>query len=75
MMSQKNSFIIFLQVDGKWSEWIDSKPCSEACGNYLIQRKRYCNDPSPSEGGRECWGLSDDFQFCNKSTICPGLLT
>ena len=62
-------------MDGEWSQWADSEQCSAVCGNRSIKRKRYCNNPSPKDGGHECWGLSDDLQYCEGDAICPGIVT
>ena len=38
---------------GKWGSWSD---CSITCGKTKGIRTRYrlCNDPKPSEGGKNC---------------------
>ena len=37
---------------GAWKPWCK---CSETCGSYGIrERVRYCIDPVPTNGGKEC---------------------
>ncbi|XP_063683939.1 uncharacterized protein LOC134818358 [Bolinopsis microptera] len=54
-------------VDGGWSAFGDwSKYCSADCGGGTQTRTRQCNDPAPSNGGKECEGNDFETQTCNK---------
>ena len=45
-----------LPVDGQWSSWADWSQCSGNCEWGRQSRYRYCNSPTPSNGGRFCEG-------------------
>ncbi|CAG2256289.1 Hemicentin-1,Coadhesin,Adhesion G protein-coupled receptor B3,Thrombospondin-1,Mucin-like protein,Adhesion G protein-coupled receptor B1 [Mytilus edulis] len=51
-------------VDGQWGSWTTSS-CSETCGNGVQYRNRTCNDPSPSNGGKDCQGVDNESSDCN----------
>ena len=58
--------ISLLIVDGGWAEWTRFSPCSQTCGGGIITRSRNCNDPSPSDGGKDCPGEYFESRECNK---------
>ena len=58
-------------VDGGWSQWGQFSPCSDTCGDSSKIRTRSCNNPAPSDGGKECPGDFFDRQDCIPITICP----
>ncbi|XP_063436348.1 slit homolog 1 protein-like [Mytilus trossulus] len=51
-------------VDGQWSSW-SSIPCSVSCGDGIEQRIRSCDNPKPSDDGKECVGPSMESLTCN----------
>ena len=58
-------------VDGGWSterEWGD---CSLSCANGTKTAKKFCNNPSPVNGGMECYGSDEVTIHCNDHP-CPG---
>merc|ERR1711962_1240244 len=57
-------------VDGQWSEWSTWSECSKSCDGGEATRTRYCNNPSPSGGGSDCAGDSQQTQDCNVED-CP----
>ena len=73
---QNNHFIdfwhiIFLKVDGRWSEWQVWGTCSKSCGGGVQKRIRGCTNPAPANGGRDCVGELEQTQACNLNA-CPG---
>ncbi|VDI37388.1 Hypothetical predicted protein [Mytilus galloprovincialis] len=40
------------------------------CGNGMIYRNRTCNNPSPSDGGKNCQGVDNESSVCNLGD-CP----
>ncbi|XP_062505321.1 A disintegrin and metalloproteinase with thrombospondin motifs adt-1-like isoform X3 [Corticium candelabrum] len=57
-------------VDGKFSSWSNWTFCSATCGGGVRRRVRYCDDPSPSFGGRNCTGPWLETGECNDE-VCP----
>uniref|UniRef100_A0A1I8B7J6 Hemicentin-1 n=1 Tax=Meloidogyne hapla TaxID=6305 RepID=A0A1I8B7J6_MELHA len=57
-------------VDGHWSEWSDWSQCSNPCINGQRSRARYCSNPRPKNGGRNCSGSDFELQACSEPTIC-----
>ena len=51
-------------VNGKWGEWGDYGICNAARGCTKI-RRRYCNKPRPSNGGRRCPGKTEQSLRCS----------
>ncbi|XP_027005082.2 SCO-spondin isoform X2 [Tachysurus fulvidraco] len=61
-------------VDGGWSQWGPWSECSSPCGGGVKLRTRYCNNPAPQGGGRECGGSADQQKECNgHSCTDPGM--
>ncbi|CAD5126608.1 DgyrCDS14696 [Dimorphilus gyrociliatus] len=57
--------------DGNWSEWSAWGDCEPRCGGEGIRtRTRDCNNPPPSNGGRECSGLPIEIENC-QTPPCP----
>ncbi|XP_070579556.1 uncharacterized protein [Ptychodera flava] len=65
-------------LDGGWSEWGLWSTCSSGCGEGRANRRRYCNNPTPMNGGALCKGplLEDKKCFDDRcrNTVGP-LLT
>ncbi|KAG8182020.1 hypothetical protein JTE90_013951 [Oedothorax gibbosus] len=57
-------------VNGEWGSWSSWGPCSSSCNKGQKKRFRFCNDPPPAGGGRECSGPSQEIEFCN-AYRCP----
>ncbi|GBM98114.1 Hemicentin-1, partial [Araneus ventricosus] len=61
---------IIVQVNGKWSNWQEWEECSSSCGDGRQMRQRFCNDPTPRNGGKACIGISNEVKHCNEKP-CP----
>jgi len=59
-------------VDGNWGSWGRFGACSKSCGGGVQTRKRLCNSPSPSNGGRSCAGSSSESRRCSTNR-CPAV--
>ena len=64
-------FLPLLLVNGHWSAWGSFGPCSRSCGSGKQYRRRACNNPAPSSGGRTCNGPSHQSKACNIH-VCAG---
>ncbi|XP_036351171.2 hemicentin-1 [Ochotona princeps] len=58
-------------VDGSWGHWHRWSQCSASCGGGEKTRRRLCDSPAPSQGGRSCAGDATQVSRCN-SQACPG---
>ncbi|XP_062616948.1 sushi, von Willebrand factor type A, EGF and pentraxin domain-containing protein 1-like isoform X2 [Saccostrea cucullata] len=60
-------------IDGGWSNWEFWSTCSKSCESGTTERRRFCNNPLPSQGGQPCEGLGAERQECNteKCPECP----
>ncbi|KAF5281477.1 hypothetical protein FQA39_LY17770 [Lamprigera yunnana] len=56
--------------NGGWGKWRNWGACSRSCGTGAQFRSRVCDNPSPSYGGNNCYGLSEDWKVCNIHS-CP----
>ena len=61
----------FFAVNGDWSVPVESAPCSVTCGTGMKSSLRYCNNPSPQNGGLDCEGESVINETCTMDD-CPG---
>ncbi|XP_074628437.1 uncharacterized protein LOC141886246 isoform X3 [Acropora palmata] len=52
-------------VDGGLTEWTKFSRCTKSCGVGLKNRTRYCTNPQPQHGGKDCSGKQIDFRICN----------
>lgn len=52
-------------VDGNWSQWGRFSRCSKRCWGGIKRRYRFCSDPRPSNGGKECPGEGVEEIPCN----------
>ena len=60
-------------INGGYTEFRDSSPCSVSCGTGTIQRMRTCTNPAPQNGGQPCQGDSVITESCFIS--CTGKYT
>ena len=44
------------KIAGDWSSWGDWSTCNSSCGGGVRERRRWCDNPTPSCGGQECVG-------------------
>ena len=44
-------------MNGDYGEWSSWSICSKTCGRGWKKRIRACNDPLPSNGGKDCYEL------------------
>lgn len=58
------TYFFFIKVDGEWGEWGNWSSCSLTCGNGTMTRMRYCNSPSPDNGGSFCIGNNTEYENC-----------
>ncbi|KAL9971012.1 hypothetical protein ACROYT_G023488 [Oculina patagonica] len=49
-------------VNGNFSEWTLWTPCSVTCGQGIMTRKRFCTNPPPTIGGKDCTDLGPDHE-------------
>ncbi|CAC5354905.1 unnamed protein product [Mytilus coruscus] len=61
-------------VDGEWGEWGNWSSCSLTCGNGTMTRMRYCNRPTPDNGGSYCIGNHTEYATC-MDVECLGTFT
>ncbi|XP_062620365.1 uncharacterized protein LOC134281944 [Saccostrea cucullata] len=59
-----------LSLNGGWSSWSSYSACSVTCGYGKMTRRRYCNNPKPSNGGKDCVGSSGFTVVC-RNVNCP----
>eukprot|EP00794_Sanderia_malayensis_P015286 gene15286-16863_t len=57
-------------IDGGFSSWTVWSSCSVTCGGGTRSRTRDCNNPSPLNGGLNCFGLTEVSEICG-SSFCP----
>ncbi|XP_063401136.1 netrin receptor UNC5A-like [Mytilus trossulus] len=61
---------LFVAVDGGWSTWNTWDACTSTCGTGQHRRRRYCNNPTPANGGSKCQGEDYEYRLCSPS-LCP----
>ena len=59
-------------INGGYSIWTEFSSCTVTCGNGTRQRSRFCSNPSPRNGGRNCSHLGPNIEvkICN-TNLCP----
>uniref|UniRef100_A0AC35G3W0 Peptidase M12B domain-containing protein n=1 Tax=Panagrolaimus sp. PS1159 TaxID=55785 RepID=A0AC35G3W0_9BILA len=57
-------------VDGGWTEWTSWSDCSNPCENGQRSRTRYCLNPRPANGGKQCIGSDFELKSCSDPTKC-----
>ena len=65
--------VLFIQVDGGWSDWSGYNQCAVSCGDGTMARTRVCDNPEPNNGGNNCTGDGIETKGCNAG-LCPGKL-
>ena len=63
--------IYVFSVDGKYGPWIQTGSCSKSCDTGSQTFIRKCDSPPPSNGGKDCVGISKKVGICN-THACPG---
>ena len=58
-------------VDGNWGAFGQWTSCSTSCGGGTRSRTRSCNNPPPSNGGKQCSGSASETESCGMNK-CPG---
>ena len=66
--------ILFITVNGGWSDWTNWSECPVSCGGAVKERSRACNSPTPQYGGENCDGDLTETAECGMSP-CPGMYT
>ena len=61
-------------VDGGWSSWSAYRKCSVTCGRGTKTRRRKCNSPKSSNGGKPCAGRDSQSMVC-EGAKCPGIFS
>ncbi|KAL4226070.1 hypothetical protein ACF0H5_014058 [Mactra antiquata] len=58
-------------VDGSYTTWSEWSACPVSCGPGALYRTRYCTNPSPQFGGKNCshLGTTVEASFCD--IACP----
>lgn len=41
-------------INGGYTQWTNFSPCSKTCGTGKMNRSRYCTNPKPQYGGKNC---------------------
>ena len=59
-------------MDGNWGSWSSYGKCSKTCGSGTQLRRRSCNKPPMSNGGKSCTGSDTETKPCNEE-ICSGI--
>ncbi|XP_078333125.1 SCO-spondin-like isoform X2 [Crassostrea virginica] len=59
-------------VDGAWSDWLHWSSCSNLSGGGWRIRKRLCDNPSASHGGKVCSGSDSAVEQCVNSLGIDG---
>ena len=62
--------VVYLLVNGNWTEWTQWGTCDVSCGLGYIRRERWCTNPEPMHGGAYCEGDVEETIPCNNFT-CP----
>ncbi|XP_065190216.1 A disintegrin and metalloproteinase with thrombospondin motifs adt-1-like isoform X2 [Sycon ciliatum] len=57
-------------MNGMWGSWTLWSGCSEACGQGIRNRIRYCSNPPPSDDGEYCDGEFHEEEPCEMRP-CP----
>ena len=63
--------VVFVSVDGRWSDWSEYSSCTATCDGGQKQRVRACSNPAPANGGQDCEGDDEEIASCNTNS-CTG---
>ena len=63
--------VLGFPVDGGYTHWSSWSACSRTCSGGNQRRSRYCTNPPPADGGRDCRGPAEETRTCNRQN-CPG---
>lgn len=61
---------MYYSVDGGMSEWTAWSDCHSQCG--VQYRTRQCDNPTPQNGGKECFGPTYETKRCGDDQTCQG---
>ena len=65
----------YFLVNGDFTLWTPWSTCPDACGRTALRsRERYCTNPAPANGGKNCEGPRFQLKLC-KIKQCAGLRT
>ncbi|KAK3698442.1 hypothetical protein QZH41_010011 [Actinostola sp. cb2023] len=62
--------IALVARDGGYSKWSEWSICTAGCNGGKRSRHRFCNNPFPKHGGKDCQGDRQEEQDCNTDP-CP----
>ena len=57
-----------MPVQGGWTSWVNTAPCSSRCADGMQTRIRSCSRPTPAYGGEDCIGDSKDAVQCGSNS-------
>ena len=52
-------------MNGNWGAYGPYGECSSKCGGGVQEKFRFCNNPAPAYGGKNCQGSSKYVRVCN----------
>ncbi|KAJ8310680.1 hypothetical protein KUTeg_012545, partial [Tegillarca granosa] len=58
-------------IDGGLSQWQKWSDCSKTCSVGVQMRIRFCNNPAPQYGGKNCSGKLVETRNCTLNETCP----
>ncbi|XP_078591867.1 SCO-spondin-like [Branchiostoma floridae x Branchiostoma japonicum] len=62
-------------LDGGWADWSSWTECDVSCDGGVQTRWRTCTNPTPKDGGQDCYGDWMEMNSCNtvpcELTNCP----
>ena len=65
--------LALVAVAGGWSDWSVFSTCDKGCGGGKKHRHRFCKQPIPKHGGKDCVGNRLETKDCNEDS-CPGCI-